>query len=83
MMNTMAGPRISATRERKLKFLKDGNLSLRVGVTDMIAEHGPDWFTDEQIEDLVRYLIHIQKTMQRRNRQNREIASARRAGDVA
>jgi hypothetical protein len=74
---------MNATRERKLKFLKDGGLSLRVGVTDMIAEHGADWFTDEQIEDLVRYLIHIQKTMQRRNRQNREIASARRAGDTA
>jgi len=71
------------TRERKIEFLKDGGLSLRVGVTDMIAEHGDDWFTDEQIEDLVRYLIHIQKTMQRRNRQNREISSARRAGDTA
>lgn len=65
-----------STRERKLKFLQDGNLSLRVGVTDMIAEHGSDWFTDEQIDDLVRYLIHIQRRTQAMNRENRARAKA-------
>jgi hypothetical protein len=74
---------ITATRERKLKFLKDGNLPLRVGVIEMLAEHGADWLTDEQLKDLVRYLIDIEKQALRRHRKNREIASARRAGDAA
>ncbi|HEU4345755.1 MAG TPA: hypothetical protein VFU31_29755 [Candidatus Binatia bacterium] len=63
---------MSTTRERKLKFLKDGGLSLREGVTEMLAVRGDDWLTDEQIADLVRFLIDIQKDMQRRNRKNRE-----------
>lgn len=74
---------MSTTRERKLKFLKDGNLSLLLGVTEMIAQRGVDWLTDEQIADIVRDQISNLRRVQRMNRQNREVASARRAGDTA
>lgn len=74
---------MNATRERKLKFLKDGGLDLRNGVAEMISLHGADWLTDDQIIDIVRDQIDNWKRTQRMNRQNREIASARRAGDAA
>jgi hypothetical protein len=72
-----------STRERKLKFLKDCGLDLRVGVAEMISLHGEDWLTDDQIIDIVRDQIDNWKRSQRMNRSNREIASARRTGDTA
>jgi hypothetical protein len=68
---------MNATRERKLKFLKDGNLSLHVGVTEMLSKLGDDWLTDDQLDDIVRYQIDIHKNTQRRNRENRKINRSR------
>jgi hypothetical protein len=76
MMNAMAGPRISATRERKLKFLKDCGLDLRNGVAEMISLHGADWLTDDQIVDIVRDQIDNWKRSQRMNLENRARAKA-------
>jgi hypothetical protein len=77
MMNAMAGPRISATRERKLKFMADyGLVALRQAVMEMLAQHGSDWLTDEQIDDITSYQIRVCRQVQRMNRQNRKMAQA-------
>lgn len=74
---------MTTSRERKLKFLKDGNISLRVCVTDVLAQHGTEWLTDDQVGDLVRYLIQVEKRMLSLRRNNRKAASARRGRDEA
>jgi len=74
---------MNATRERKLKFLKDCGLDLRKGVAEMISQHGEDWLTDDQIDDIVRDEIDNWKRAQRMNRWNRAkakmLADARQA----
>jgi hypothetical protein len=75
---------MNATRERKLKFMADyGLVALRQAVMEMFAQHGSDWLTNEQIDDITSYQIRVCRQAQRMNRSNREITNARRAGDAA
>ena len=73
------------TRERKIEFIKSdgGYTALMNAVTDMFAQRGEGWLTDRQIDDLYCAAARDWERQQRMNRQNREIASARRAGDAA
>lgn len=67
-----------STRERKIKFIEDfGRDSLRVGVTEALAQFGTDWLTDEQITDIVRNKIDDWRYASRRNVRNRAIQAAR------
>ena len=66
------GEQDTATRERKLKFIDEfGKLTMLTLLEHAFIRRGPDWLTDEQIDDLVRYQIMDYRAAQRRNRQNR------------
>lgn len=64
------------TRERKLKFLKDGGTSLQRRVLTMLSKHGADWLTDDQIDDLYRAEALAWERTQRMNAENRERAQS-------
>ena len=76
---------MSTTRERKIEFiehqfsyLEDERIML-----SLFRRAGLDWLVDEQLEAIINEWLEVQKQTRRMNRQNREIASARRAGDTA
>jgi hypothetical protein len=65
-----------STRERKIKFIKNsGEKAFRMRVLEAYAMHGEDWFTDEQLDDMVRDEIDCWKSAQRRDRENRKLRS--------
>jgi hypothetical protein len=71
------------TRERKIEFIKSDGTALMNAVTDMFAQRGEAWLTDRQIDDLYCAAARDWELRQRMNAANREVASARRAGDAA
>lgn len=60
-----------STRERKLRFLRDGGeYVLRDAVMSAFIRHGPDWLTDEQLADMVRENVRDWRSRARRNREH-------------
>jgi hypothetical protein len=77
LVGDAAQPTTESTRERKIKFIDGfGRDSLRVGVTEALAQFGADWLTDEQITDIVRNKIDDWRYASRRNARNRAIRAA-------
>ena len=67
---------MSTTRSRKIKFIKNsGEKAFRMRVLEAYAMHGEDWFTDEQLNDMVNDEIACWKNALRRDRENRKIRS--------
>jgi hypothetical protein len=72
---------MATSRERQMKFIEDfGRDSLRTGLTEMLAFYGPDWLTDEQVLDIVRYKIDGWRRANRQTISNRAINKARIVG---
>jgi len=71
---------MATSRERQMKFIEDfGRDALRNGVTEMLVSFGPDWLTDEQVQDIVRDKIIDWRSASRRNIRNQAIQKARLA----
>ncbi len=71
---------MATSRERQMKFIEDfGRESLKTGVTEMLCWFGPDWLTDEQVLDIVRYKIDGWRRSSRNTIRNRAIQKARMA----
>lgn len=69
------------TRERRLEFIAEfGRRSLETGVSEMLALYGPDWLTDDQVEDIVRDKIEGWRIGVRQAIRNRAIQAARTGG---
>lgn len=59
-----------ASRERKEALVQESGALARL-VTTMLARHGADWLTDEQVDDLTREYLEAERTRARINRENR------------
>lgn len=70
-----------ATRERKIEFMESfgGRYTLTEAVTESFRRNGPDWLTDEQLDEIVRARIADWRFTERLNRENR----GRRAAQCA
>jgi hypothetical protein len=60
------------TRERKIRFLECGYKSIRQAVYEMLFVKGPDWLTDEQIDDLTSKCVSDWRFTQHFNMRNRK-----------
>ena len=68
---------MTSDRERKLKFIAEaGFTDFRKSVIEMLSRRGPDWLTDDQIDDLYRAEAAAWERAQRRNAENRERVKA-------
>jgi len=76
-----------ATREKKQEWL-EGMHHLRGCrprdlIDEMIARHGLDWLTDEQIDDLAERAVTIRKRDMKRIIQNRRIYRQQQKDEAA
>lgn len=69
-----------ATRERKIQFMRDFSSSaLLEAAVKAFRHHGPDWLTDEQLDEIVSQQVSEWRDTQRMNLRNRQIARKRAA----
>lgn len=73
------------TRERKIEFIKRNFVHLRdeAIVMGLFRRKGLDWLFEEQLDEVISEWLVIHKQVQRLNRRNRKVASARRGRDEA
>lgn len=62
------------SRNRQIEFIESfGPEAMLHALTEAFRSAGPDWLTDEQIQDIANNMASDWKRIQRRNRRNREI----------
>jgi hypothetical protein len=61
------------TRARKLKFIRDRGRLLDA-IASAFLRNGPDWLTEDQLNEIVFDEIERQRSAQKRNRKNRRVA---------
>jgi hypothetical protein len=67
----------AATRERKLAFMREiDTFALRNAVEAAFVRNGPDWLTNEQLDEIVSHQVRRQRWTQRHNRENRKLRAA-------
>ena len=72
------------SRERRIEWIKtqnSGRFPSRA-MTECVYEFGVDWFTDEQIEDMVRQQIGEWRRMVKNNVRNRKMWAAQQAAQA-
>ena len=64
-----------STRERKIRFIQGfGAYALHRAVEQAFRQNGPDWLTDEQLDEIVHAQVADYRATQHRNMRNRAIA---------
>lgn len=62
-----------ASRTKRVRFINEaGPFAMRKAVEAMIARHGPDFLTDEQLAEIVSEQVLQYRRQARNNRRNRE-----------
>lgn len=63
------------SRTKKIRFINEfGTFALMKAVEAAFIRNGPDWLTDEQLDEIVTQQVKDRRRQQRWNRQNREHA---------
>lgn len=66
-----------ATRERKIAFMHEfGRNALINAVKEAFYRNGPDWLTDEQLDEIVRERIAAWRAAKRIDRENQRRRAA-------
>ena len=62
------------TRESKIEYLREdgGDGNIRRRVVSMLNQHGPDWLTDKQIDEIFQAEVGFQEMRERLNAENRK-----------
>ena len=62
------------SRTRKIRFINEfGTFALMKAVAAAFERNGPDWLTDEQLDEIVRQQVKDWRATARMNRRNREL----------
>lgn len=61
------------SRDKKIRFVNEfGPFALMKAVEAAFRRSGPDWLTDEQLDEIVSQQVADWRSTRRRNRQSRE-----------
>lgn len=65
------------TRTKRIRFINEfGTFALMKAVAAAFERNGPDWLTDEQLEEIVSEQVRQWRSQARRNRMNRQRIAA-------